>query len=222
MRPRALCLHSFRTNAEIMKAQMQLAAHDQLKVDFAFMDGIHECTAEELERVDPALRAYFPTTEYGPYREWWNARERDLYERYDETVAAVAAKLEEGGYDGVVGFSQGGAVAAAVCALHLTKRRELPGLRWAWFQSTFVPRHKAAAPLFLDLDPSPLKVLTTTHESDPIVPAKATAALADAFHARLVLFPGKAHKLVSLKDPASDPAREVRAFFDGLDDDISP
>jgi len=131
------------------------------------------------------------------------------------------------------------AVAATVVALQLCDR--LPGgrlpmpLAFAWIQASFVPRHAAAAALWDDDlaaaaasfnvattptsggPPPPPRVLVTTAENDGLVPRAATEDLARRFPgATFVAFPGKGHKLASLKDDSSAAVQAVRAFFDGL------
>lgn len=191
--------------------QMTLANHVFDDIDFDFLDGVHVCSEAEMERIPSALKTYFPVSDFGPYREWWNARETPegvSYDYFDETMAKVTTKLEEG-YDGLVGFSQGGAVAAAV----LSKRPDLVG--WAWFQSTFIPRQSGLTFPVVNFKG---KVLATTHHDDPVVPADKLMDLAKAFSSdpTVIYFPGKAHKLVSLKDASSSHVQQVHTFFKNL------
>ena len=212
---RALCLHSFRTNGEIMRMQMQLACHEFFpNVEFDFMEGIHICSAAEQEKIPLGLRNYFPVEKFGPYREWWNAVD-GVYDRYEETIEAVEERLSTGSYDGIVGFSQGGVVAATVLALQMSRGHDGP-LRWAWLQSAFLPRHPAANQLFQDLKGHSTKVLVTTHDGDPIVTADKSSALADALEATYIAFPGRAHKLVSLSDATNQHVMQVKSFFEDL------
>eukprot|EP00630_Chrysocystis_fragilis_P009075 CAMPEP_0197403070 /NCGR_PEP_ID=MMETSP1165-20131217/21046_1 /TAXON_ID=284809 /ORGANISM="Chrysocystis fragilis, Strain CCMP3189" /LENGTH=174 /DNA_ID=CAMNT_0042929265 /DNA_START=73 /DNA_END=593 /DNA_ORIENTATION=- len=172
-----------------MKAQAQLAAYELIPdLELDFLDGIHECTAAEAEAVAPAHKRFFPTAEYGPYREWWNSRTdaesgEVVYERFDAVVDAVAAALRANEYDGLIGFSQGGAVAAVVVAMMMHGRfPDLTPLRFAWFQGTFAARHGPATHFFDGLREGP-RVLVTTYAEDPFVPPAATRKLAGHFPA---------------------------------------
>eukprot|EP00635_Sarcinochrysidales_sp_CCMP3193_P008217 CAMPEP_0118896660 /NCGR_PEP_ID=MMETSP1166-20130328/4420_1 /TAXON_ID=1104430 /ORGANISM="Chrysoreinhardia sp, Strain CCMP3193" /LENGTH=207 /DNA_ID=CAMNT_0006835719 /DNA_START=107 /DNA_END=730 /DNA_ORIENTATION=+ len=191
-----------------MQMQMSLAEQAFPGVEFDFMDGIHVCRDED---VDGALKAYFPRDKFGSYREWWNARTVDgvtVYERFDDVVEAVRKRLGEKDYDGVVGFSQGGSVAAAVLGT------APPTVKWAWLQSCFLPRHDGFR---FSKKGSVENVLVTTHEDDPIVKKAWTEHLARTIEgSTFVVAPGKAHKLVSLKDKEAAHVHQIQNFFSSL------
>lgn len=210
---RVLCLHSFRTNAAIMAKQMEIANYGGIPdVEFEVMDGIHVC-----ETTDPTLLNFFPPEQYGPGREWWNAQKPAAdgsvtYDRFDETIEAVARRLRTGTFDGIMGFSQGGAVAAAVLAMQV--HGALPTtLKFGWIQGAFVPQHKPARKYFQNLNSS-VDLLVSTYDKDPFVPARATRQLVSVFPSTTyVELEGKAHKLAKIDD-TSDAAKAILAFFE--------
>lgn len=159
---RALCLHSFRTNGEIMKAQVKYAGYDLIPdLDCSFADGVHLCTPQESARVDPMLQRMFPTSDFGPYREWWNRLDnppdgRVVYDRFDQCVESVVTILREAReqpFAGIIGFSQGGALAATVLAMQMNDQlpADTPPLHFGWIQCAFAPAHYAATPYFQGL-----------------------------------------------------------------------
>lgn len=195
----------------IMRKQMEMANYGAIPdVEFECMDGIHVC-----DTTDATLLKFFPPEQYGPSREWWNAQKpvdgSVTYDRFDETIEAVARRLETGGFDGIMGFSQGGAVAAAVLAMQI--HGALPTtLKFGWIQGAFVPQHKAALKYFKNLN-STVDVLVSTFDQDPSVPARATRQLVSVFpSSTYVELEGKAHKLAKIDD-TSDAARAILAFF---------
>ena len=68
------------------------------------------------------IEHFFPG---GPYREWWNASDDGLvYHGLEETLEYVNAfATREGPFHAVIGFSQGGSLAALLCALQQERRR---------------------------------------------------------------------------------------------------
>eukprot|EP00633_Aureoumbra_lagunensis_P001582 CAMPEP_0197291586 /NCGR_PEP_ID=MMETSP0890-20130614/17243_1 /TAXON_ID=44058 ORGANISM="Aureoumbra lagunensis, Strain CCMP1510" /NCGR_SAMPLE_ID=MMETSP0890 /ASSEMBLY_ACC=CAM_ASM_000533 /LENGTH=221 /DNA_ID=CAMNT_0042764771 /DNA_START=152 /DNA_END=817 /DNA_ORIENTATION=+ len=220
-----------------MKMQMQMGNQFSVfspDLECIFLDGIHECTREEATRSDPALRQFFPESDYGPYREWWNSGKPDeegniIYERFDECIQYVSEILAKEHFDGIIGFSQGGSLAANIVAMSIKGQLQSSHLKWAWIQSSFIPRHSSkslhvANDLFSQLKSSgteklsnEIKVLVTTHEQDPIVPSRATRSLANAFpDSTYISFPGKVHRLVSLRDPADPNVQAIKSFFSSI------
>jgi len=83
-------------------------------------------------------------------RAWWlaPAAENQLRPRDTSTCVGVEASLqaleqvihEEGPFDGVLGFSQGGAAAAILCAAIQTEQIAAPQFRFGLFFGAFAPR----------------------------------------------------------------------------------
>ncbi|KAJ8600466.1 hypothetical protein CTAYLR_001468 [Chrysophaeum taylorii] len=218
---RILCLHSFQTNGAILKAQLRFANYETMIPDaeFEFADGVSECADEA--KVDAMLKSYFPRSKFGPYREWWNAQKVQgtvVYENFDEAVESVARRLRaEPPIDGLLGFSQGGSLAATVLAMQLKgKLPDTKPLRFVWVQGCFRPRHPPAVPDFQNLDSAP-PVLATAYEDDPLVPPSLTRDLASCFPgATFVELEGRAHKVAKLVDGGDPATRQILDFFAAL------
>lgn len=242
---RALCLHSFRTNGEIMKAQVKFAGYDLIPgLDCSFADGVHVCTPHEAARVDPVLHHMFPASDFGPYREWWNKLDNQpdgkvIYDRFDECVDSVVTILRdarEQPFAGIIGFSQGGALAATVLAMQMKNQlpADTPRLRFGWIQCAFAPAHYAATPYFEGLHdtasspsilvstttlvmwypPPKLVAQVTAYEDDPVVPAFASRKLANRFpDATYLELQGRAHKLAKLVK-GDEITEKILQFFD--------
>ncbi|KAJ1456756.1 serine hydrolase FSH [Pelagophyceae sp. CCMP2097] len=218
---KALCLHSFRTNGKIFEVQM--LAKKQLSVphlDCAFSESAFVCGAAD--EIPSVVLEYFPVKKYGAYRQWW-ATPRDAaaddddveYVGFDAAIAQVSKELRSGNYDGLVGFSQGGALAAAVVAKQLQGRADHPPLAWAWLQSAFVPRDSKARALFDNAAASSVDVLISTHASDGAVDAARTRALCATFSgASYVEFAGAQHSPARLDHRGGDANSDaVLEFF---------
>lgn len=102
-----LCLHGMGTNSDIYEAQMApIIAQMDTAYEFVFVDGLIECEpADNVEGVFPApFYCYYdkPTLE-------------QLKAAYDLIYEVMR---DEGPFDGVFGFSQGGALAASLILHH--------------------------------------------------------------------------------------------------------
>ncbi|KAL9328617.1 hypothetical protein ACSQ67_003620 [Phaseolus vulgaris] len=106
-KPRILCLHGFRTSGEILK-QLVLRWPEPViqKLDLVFLDGQFPAQGRsDVEGIfDP------------PYYEWFQANEDfSEYRNFEECVAYIEDyMLKNGPFDGVLGFSQGAILAAAL------------------------------------------------------------------------------------------------------------
>ena len=121
---RLLALHSFRTSAAIFKAQMRRAgwllpegeppsrSPGENAVEVVFLDAPFEASGA----LPPRIAEFFPD---GPYLEWWNASDDGkVYEGLGDTLTYVNDFVaREGPFQGVIGFSQGGTLAALLCAM---------------------------------------------------------------------------------------------------------
>ncbi|XP_004490411.2 uncharacterized protein [Cicer arietinum] len=123
-KPRFLCLHGFRTSAEIMKTQMHKWPQSVLdKLDLVFLDAPFPCKGKSLVEgiFDP------------PYYEWFQFNEETTeYYNFDECLQYIEDfMIKHGPFDGLLGFSQGSVLAAA-----------LPGLQEKGIALTKVPKVK--------------------------------------------------------------------------------
>ncbi|XP_030454457.1 dihydrofolate reductase [Syzygium oleosum] len=123
-RPRILCLHGFRTSGEILKKQVLKWPDSVLRdVDLVFPDGPFPAQGKsDVEGIfDP------------PYFEWFQFnKEFTEYTNFDECLAYIEdLMIKQGPFDGLLGFSQGAMLSAA-----------LPGLQAKGVALTKVPTIK--------------------------------------------------------------------------------
>jgi hypothetical protein len=105
---KVLCLHSFRTSAEIVKLQLAMGGWDKQLEDsteFMTINGIFKATGEPPEDV----KAAFPNM--GSFQ-WYDAeRNADTgkmeYKGIEESAKFVDEVVQREGIDGLLGFSQG-------------------------------------------------------------------------------------------------------------------
>ncbi|XP_031120166.1 dihydrofolate reductase-like [Ipomoea triloba] len=110
-KPRFLCLHGFRTSAEILKKQVVGKWNPAVveKLDLVFLDAPFPCQGKsDVEGLfDP------------PYYEWFQFN-KDLteYQNFDECVEYIEDyMIKHGPFDGLLGFSQGAILSGALPGL---------------------------------------------------------------------------------------------------------
>ncbi|KAK3144636.1 hypothetical protein QOZ80_4AG0315760 [Eleusine coracana subsp. coracana] len=124
-RPRFLCLHGFRTSAEIMRKQVmgKWPADVTARLDLVFADAPFPAEGKsEVEGIfDP------------PYYEWFQFDKKFTeYRNMDKCLAYIEdLMIKDGPFDGLLGFSQGSILSAA-----------LPGLQEQGLALTRVPKIK--------------------------------------------------------------------------------
>ncbi|MED6113454.1 hypothetical protein PIB30_070901 [Stylosanthes scabra] len=106
-RPRVLCLHGFRTSAEILKKLVSRWPESVTqKLDLVFLDAKFPAQGKsDVEGIfDP------------PYFEWFqNNQDFSEYMNFEECLAYIEDfMVENGPFDGLLGFSQGAILAAAL------------------------------------------------------------------------------------------------------------
>ncbi|KAK3030167.1 hypothetical protein RJ639_039644 [Escallonia herrerae] len=109
-KPRFLCLHGFRTSGEILRTQMGKWPQTVLdKIDLVFLDAPLPCQGKsEVEGIfDP------------PYYEWFQFnKEFTEYTNFDECLTYIEdCAVKHGPIDGLLGFSQGAILSAALPGL---------------------------------------------------------------------------------------------------------
>ena len=122
-----LVFHGVTMNGEAMRAALEpLATALEPNVRLVCLDAPHTCSAAMVERMYHGREPSLPP----PYLYWWNASDDGLeYAGWEETRALVSAALERYAPASILGFSQGGILAAAVAAL--ARRAELPPIHAA-------------------------------------------------------------------------------------------
>ncbi|XP_022740679.1 esterase C25G4.2-like [Durio zibethinus] len=123
-KPRILCLHGFRTSAEILKKLVLRWPATLLdKLDLVFLDGPYPAQGKsDVEGIfDP------------PYYEWFQANQDFTeYTNFEECLAFIEDyMIKNGPFDGFLGFSQGAILSAA-----------LPGMQRDGVALTKVPKIK--------------------------------------------------------------------------------
>lgn len=107
---RVLCLHGFRTSAAIFEKQIRRWDSSILELlDLTFLDGPYAARGKS------DVEAIFP----GPYFEWFQFnREYSKFTNLEECKEFISDYMQEHGpFDGLMGFSQGGVLAAAFAGL---------------------------------------------------------------------------------------------------------
>ncbi|XP_019175052.1 PREDICTED: rhodanese-like domain-containing protein 6 [Ipomoea nil] len=110
-KPRFLCLHGFRTSGEILKKQVvgKWPSSVVEKLDLVFVDAPFPCQGKsDVEGIfDP------------PYYEWFQFnKEFTEYQNFDKCLAYIEdCIIKYGPFDGLLGFSQGAMLSAALPGL---------------------------------------------------------------------------------------------------------
>jgi len=124
-RPRFLCLHGFRTSGEIMRTQVvgKWPDHVTARLELFFADAPFPAEGKS------DVEGIFPP----PYYEWFQFDRKFLeYRNFDECLAYIEElMIKHGPFDGLMGFSQGAILSAA-----------LPGLQARGLALTRVPKVK--------------------------------------------------------------------------------
>ncbi|GAB4861324.1 hypothetical protein Ancab_036485 [Ancistrocladus abbreviatus] len=108
-KPRFLCLHGFRTSAEILKKQVGKWPESVLqKLDLVFVDAPFPAQGKsDVEGIfDP------------PYYEWFQFNKFTEYTSFEECLEYIeGCMIKHGPIDGLLGFSQGAILSAALPGL---------------------------------------------------------------------------------------------------------
>jgi predicted esterase len=205
MPPRVTLLgfHGFTLNGAQMRAQLSALA-DALgsDVDLVCPDAPHECSQASLDALYPPPHA--PRSP-APYLRWWSASDDGLvYEGWEATRESVREWLVRYSPVGVIGFSQGGILAAAVAAL--AAAGELPPIRCAVLIAGRTPRASVLQPVLSE----PIRVPSLHVWGDRDQMAPIGPALAERFDAttREVCTWSGGHSI-----PDHGPAHEAMVTF---------
>ena len=182
-----LAFHGYTLNGDVMRVQMgeldgSLARH----VDIIYPDAPNECAMESVNRFYAAFRSRrLPP----PHRMWWNASDDgQVYEGWEQTRNLVRGLIERHRPVGVLGFSQGATLAAAVAAL--SHEGELPSIRFAVLVAGHRPRAALLKPYFAR--PISCPSLHVWGEKDGLTGpyGQALAECFDAAEREVVVWPG--------------------------------
>ncbi|KAI6692138.1 hypothetical protein NL676_019848 [Syzygium grande] len=106
-KPRILCLHGFRMSAKILETQIRQWPESVLeKLDLVFLDAPYP------SRGKSGVEGIFDP----PYFEWFQGNQDFTeYENFEECIAFIEDfMVKNGPFDGLLGFSQGAALSAAL------------------------------------------------------------------------------------------------------------
>ena len=230
-RPRVLCLHSWRTSAAIFREQLaraKLLPELEARCDLTFVDAPHAARG----RAPRDVREAFPARDY---YEWFTTEgaEEDVenftltYEGLDASEAFLARAIaERGPLDGLLGFSQGAVMAAAMVALQRAASggggsggggggggganealARAPPIKFAAFFGAAFSRHPRHAAAFAQ-GPFAVPTLHVIGHKDFVKPH--SIELVRQFVAPIVVFHPRGHVIPRLEGPH---LAVLRAFF---------
>ncbi len=199
-----LVFHGFTMNGEVMRdalGPLTKALEPNLRV--VCLNAPHTCSAATVERM---YRGASQASLSPPHLCWWNASEDGLdYQGWPETRDVVSEALHRYAPASVLGFSQGGILAAAVAALSRTG--ELPPIHGAVLIAGRKPRAAQLQAAFMD--PVTVPSLHVWGERDTLT-GQYCEELVECFNAsyrEVVRWPG-GHVV-----PTSGPAFDAIARF---------
>ncbi|KAI1834654.1 hypothetical protein DTO006G1_3518 [Penicillium roqueforti] len=136
---RLLCLHGWGTNQKILQSQLSALMHELQRdntATFSFLEGDVDSDP------GPGIAGYYDGPYYSYYRfprtfSHEDSDESDILEAYEQLSETVAL---EGPFDGVLGFSHGGTLAAGFMIHHAKMNPNEPALfRCAIFINSLPP-----------------------------------------------------------------------------------
>ena len=199
-----LAFHGFTMNAELMSDALgPLVAALEPHVRVVCLNAPHACSQTTVERMYQGSPAKpLPP----PHLSWWNASDDGLeYRGWEETRDLVREALDRYAPASILGFSQGGILAAAVAAL--AQARELPHVHCAVLIAGRTPRAANLQAAFMD--PILVPSLHVWGERDTVT-GQYCQALAEHFSAtqrEIATWPG-GHSV-----PTSGPAYDAIVRF---------
>lgn len=151
-------------------------------------------------------------------RGWWfSEQEADVFSALkeptvcrglEEALGTVAQALNKlGPFDGLLGFSQGAALAALVCALSQAGDRRFPLPRFIILISGFCPRGLGLQESILQ-GPLSLPSLHVFGDTDRVIPSEESVQLASRFTGAITLTHSGGHFI-----PAAAPQRQAYLKF---------
>ncbi|KAL1821809.1 hypothetical protein ACET3Z_016678 [Daucus carota] len=108
-KPKLLCLHGFRTSGHILKTQLQKWPQSVLdRLDMVFPDAPFPSIGKS------QVEGFFDP----PYYEWFNSNKEYVYTNFDKSIEYIEeCMIKHGPVDGLLGFSQGSMLSAALAGL---------------------------------------------------------------------------------------------------------
>lgn len=176
---RLLCLHGYSTSEEVMEMQMNVfePSFADFLSDLVTLRFVNAPFRMEPDEVTADIaNAFGPMSDDRTYYRWWHDHQVGLLDReypHDgmEESVAMLAKIwnEEGPFDGIIGFSQGAALASVIAMgvkMQDPRFAEFSGLRvlvsmsgWAVKGGPYAELFKSSAQSCAELPESPLPAL---------------------------------------------------------------
>lgn len=207
-RLRVLATHSFRTSGKIFSEQMQRAGLDKALEDLievCYIDAPNAASGPIPDDVAP----YFQ----GPYHEWWNASRDEqgawTYEGWQRSVAAMEEALRRHGpFDGLMGFSQGGAMASLAIGMQRSgfAFKDTPPLRFCICFAGIRVRDPQLECFYEAMRPAPS--LHIIGDRDPV--KRLTNQLIASFDHPVVINHTRGHVIPAMQPP---DLQRLRAFL---------
>eukprot|EP00879_Flechtneria_rotunda_P003150 GHRR01003372.1.p1 GENE.GHRR01003372.1~~GHRR01003372.1.p1 ORF type:complete len:296 (+),score=71.11 GHRR01003372.1:250-1137(+) len=208
---RVLCLHSWRTSGDIFKAQFQRSkldvALDDL-LELVFLTAPHAASGPIPDDVAGAFQ--------GPYFEWFTTEKAQhgeefifTYHNMLESEAFIISAIRElGPFDGICGFSQGGAMASALVALQHAGLAlpDVPLFTFALFFGSVLTNHLRYQQAFKDR----VQVPSCHIIGHKDYVKEHSIALARSFEGPIVIIHSKGHVIPAL---ANQHLAVLRAFL---------
>jgi predicted esterase len=203
-----LALHGYTQNGALLRAALApLLPRLPPQLVLRCPDGPVECAPQSVDRMFAMLGGPRPP---GPYRSWWNATDDGReYRGWEQTRELLRSELQAAGAVGVLGFSQGGMLAAALAAL--AAHGELPAIEFAIVVAGQQPRAQLMQPWFAQ--PIAIPSLHVWGERD-VRSAPGSRALVQRFepsHARTATWPGP--HVIPTHGPGADAIVEFIAAY---------
>jgi pimeloyl-ACP methyl ester carboxylesterase len=196
---KVLCLHGYTQNGEVLRDRSGgfRKPLKKSRYELHYVDGPHGCTADGEAEADAEADL--------SRRAWWKGHSgQEAYDGWPASRAMLTELWRRERFDGVLGFSQGAAAAAMLCA-EMTD----PKPKFALLVSGFVPRDRAAAAALLaGVDAVP--TLHVVGRADALVAPERSRALAALFDGATLVEHEGGHTTPS----SPDVRKEVAGFLE--------
>jgi predicted esterase len=158
-----IALHGFTMNgAGLRHMQSDLEPRMASSVDLVYVDALHTASPASVAGLSSLMGGFRAKP---PNLQWWHASDDGLtYDGWDRTREQLEAEVRRHESVGLLGFSQGAAVAASLAAA--STRGQFPRLGFVVLIAGFIPRSHDIAPLFAERVRVPS--LHVWGEADPI------------------------------------------------------
>lgn len=200
---RILCLHGWATNTEIFNYQIQKFRIElKSEAEFVVLQAPNEVPIQR----DPVILKRFK----GKYYAWYNMKQKQDSSGYEleglsRSLACIKKHiLESAPYDGVMGFSQGGAVAMLLLALQ--NKGDFPG---AFKFAVFVSPGFVSSTTMMEYVPKGLPVAFFLGARDVFLPVGLTQSR--FFLSPMVIVHNSGHRFPPLTAEVLSALRKVMA-----------